>query len=46
VAKIDFDRVRGTRAVVGLERFDRLDGVGLVLGVVDLGERRFRARMR
>jgi hypothetical protein len=34
------------RAVVGLERFRRFDGVVLVLGVVDLRERSLRAGVR
>jgi len=40
------DRLGPLGAVVGLERFDRLQGVVLVLGVVDLRERGFRAWVR
>ena len=40
------DRLGPLGAVVGLERFDRLQGVAAVLGVVDLRERGFVAWVR
>jgi hypothetical protein len=41
-----FATALGHLAVVGLERFDRLQGVAAVLGVVDLRERGFVAWVR
>jgi hypothetical protein len=40
------DRLRKLRAIGRLERLDRVAGVGLVLGVPDLRERRLRPRVR